>query len=183
MIKADKIKERKAVLMAKLKEIEKEESAVATAAKQARRKEDTRTKTLLGVATMMSLKESLSAVMLAAIARSADKMTPTDRKFLATSQLWKELGLPTPQQDAAKPQEARNTAPVESPATAQQPERATPATSQTIARHVAQVATPLTKGNFYEKDVVKALGAVFDPDKKMWFVPVGTNLTPFEKWL
>lgn len=182
MIKADKIKERKAALLAKLKELEKEESAVATAAKQARRKEDTRTKTLLGVATMMSLKESLSAVMLAAIARSADQMTPTDRKFLAASQLWKELGLPMPRQDAAKPQEAGNTTPVESPAaTARQPERAMPATSQT--RHVAQVATPLKKADFYEKDVVKALGAVFDPGKKMWFVPAGTDLTLFEKWL
>ncbi len=184
MTKADKIKERKAALLAKLKQLEKEESAVVSAEKQARRKEDTRTKTLLGIATMMSLKESLSAVMLASIARSADKMTPTDRKFLAGSRLWKELGLSMPRQDAVQPQEAGTTAPVENPAAVTAQPGVTPsATSRTSAGRVAQEKTPLTKADFYAKDAVKALGAIFDVAKKMWFVPAGMDLTPFEKWL
>lgn len=36
---------------------------------------------------------------------------------------------------------------------------------------------------FSEKDVVKALGARWDGDRKTWYVPEGTSLSGFEKWI
>ena len=36
---------------------------------------------------------------------------------------------------------------------------------------------------FREKDDCKALGGRWDPDRKKWFVPEGTDLTPFKRWL
>ena len=36
---------------------------------------------------------------------------------------------------------------------------------------------------FEEKDTVKALGAYFDMNKKLWFVPEGKDVTPFKKWV
>ena len=35
---------------------------------------------------------------------------------------------------------------------------------------------------FREKDDCKALGGRWDPDRKKWFVPEGTDLTPFKRW-
>jgi hypothetical protein len=35
---------------------------------------------------------------------------------------------------------------------------------------------------FADKDVVKALGARWDPNAKKWFVPNGVDINPFEKW-
>lgn len=184
--KIDKIKERKAALLAKLKELEKEESTQASAEKKARRQEDTRTKTLLGIVVAMSLKESPSATLIAAISRNADKMTPTDRKFLATSKLWAELGLPTPS-DAAKPQEpaknapqaAQTAKPADTPA---EPLKTAPYAPRPFA-NIALAATKLPRMNFHDKDRVKALGARYDADERTWFVPGGADLTPFEQWL
>jgi hypothetical protein len=36
---------------------------------------------------------------------------------------------------------------------------------------------------FADKDRVKALGALWYPDKKLWVVPAGLDLTPFQAWL
>ncbi|MBC7858809.1 MAG: hypothetical protein H7Z39_08510 [Burkholderiaceae bacterium] len=36
---------------------------------------------------------------------------------------------------------------------------------------------------YAEKDAAKALGARWDSKNKTWYVPPGTLLTPFEKWL
>jgi len=36
---------------------------------------------------------------------------------------------------------------------------------------------------FREKDDCKALGGRWDPDRKKWFVPAGTDLMPFKRWL
>lgn len=39
------------------------------------------------------------------------------------------------------------------------------------------------KSTFAEKDTVKALGARWDSSRKSWFVPSGTPLAPFAKWI
>jgi endonuclease/exonuclease/phosphatase family metal-dependent hydrolase len=36
---------------------------------------------------------------------------------------------------------------------------------------------------FADKDVVKTLGAQFDWERKLWYVPEGADLQPFERWL
>jgi hypothetical protein len=36
---------------------------------------------------------------------------------------------------------------------------------------------------FKEKDEAKSHGARWNPDDKHWYVPVGVDATPFEKWL
>lgn len=36
---------------------------------------------------------------------------------------------------------------------------------------------------FADKDQAKALGAVWHPEKKLWFVPAGLELEPFKAWL
>jgi hypothetical protein len=36
---------------------------------------------------------------------------------------------------------------------------------------------------FAEKDEAKRLGARWDSAKKKWYVPSGTDLTPFSRWL
>ena len=36
---------------------------------------------------------------------------------------------------------------------------------------------------FADKDQAKALGAHWQPDKKLWVVPAGLDLTPFQPWL
>lgn len=179
--KIDKIKERKAALLAKLKELEKEESTEASEEKKARRKEDTRTKTLLGILVTMSIKEAPSAAMIEAILRHADKLTPTDRKFLSTSNLWKEIGLPVPQQDAAKttPMATENRS---SPLAHPQPATLTPPPASQ-AKRIAAVQTMLTKARYQDREEVKTLGALYNIDSKMWFLPAGHDLTPFEKWL
>ena len=178
--KIDKIKERKTALLIKLKELEKEENTQASAEKKARRKEDTRTKTLLGILVTMSMKEAPSAVMIGTILRHADKLTPADRKFLATSHLWKEIGLPVPQQDTAKttPQATEN----KNPALADALPVASPLPASREKR-IAAVPTMLTKARYQDREEVKALGALYNIDSKMWFLPVGHDLTPFEKWL
>src|SRR5688500_6436915 len=48
--------------------------------------------------------------------------------------------------------------------------------------------TGLTKGTaldvgYQEKDNVKALGAVWDSDLRLWYVPAGRDLRPFLRWL
>lgn len=35
---------------------------------------------------------------------------------------------------------------------------------------------------FKEKDLVKELGAWWDPDLKKWFVPQGKDTKPFARW-
>ena len=178
--KIDKIKERKAALLAKLKDLEKEEINEVSEEKKVRRKEDTRTKMLIGILVTMSIKEAASEIMIEAILRHADKLTPTDRKFLAISNLWKEIGLPVPQQDAAKTPppvtENRSSALADvQPATLPPP--ASP------EKRVAAVQTMLTKARYQDREEVKALGALYNIDSKMWFLPAGHDLTPFEKWL
>lgn len=36
---------------------------------------------------------------------------------------------------------------------------------------------------FAQKDLVKGLGARWNPDKRRWFVPDGVDTTPFAEWL
>ncbi len=36
---------------------------------------------------------------------------------------------------------------------------------------------------YSEKDQAKAVGAKFDPEKKLWLAPAGTDLTPLARWL
>ena len=36
---------------------------------------------------------------------------------------------------------------------------------------------------YAEKDQAKSLGARWNAEKKKWYVPDGTNLTPFNKWI
>ncbi|WP_036167535.1 DUF5710 domain-containing protein [Massilia sp. 9096] len=36
---------------------------------------------------------------------------------------------------------------------------------------------------YAEKDEARALGARWNPGRKKWYVPAGTPLEPFEKWL
>lgn len=36
---------------------------------------------------------------------------------------------------------------------------------------------------FYEKDEAKRLGARWDAEKKVWFLPEGVDASPFQKWL
>jgi hypothetical protein len=36
---------------------------------------------------------------------------------------------------------------------------------------------------FKEKDEAKALGAWWDPERKKWYVPRGTDSRAFQKWL
>jgi hypothetical protein len=36
---------------------------------------------------------------------------------------------------------------------------------------------------FKEKDEAKSLGARWNPEGKHWYVPIGIDATPFEKWL
>ena len=38
------------------------------------------------------------------------------------------------------------------------------------------------QAGYADKDVVKALGARYDPTRKKWYVPVGMDLKPFEPW-
>jgi hypothetical protein len=128
----------------------------------------------------MSIKEAPSAAMIEAILRHADKLTPTDRKFLATSNLWKEIGLPVPQQDAAKtppPATENRSSALPDMQHATLPPPASP------EKRVATVQTMLTKARYQDREEVKALGALYNIDSKMWFLPAGHDLTPFEKWL
>jgi len=36
---------------------------------------------------------------------------------------------------------------------------------------------------FHEKDEAKKLGARWDPQKKVWFVPDGTDAGPLRRWV
>lgn len=185
MSRVDKIKAQKMALLEKLKELQKEESKAASADKQLRRKSDDRTKLLFGIAAMAYIRDTPAAGML--IAHQAEKLSPSDRKFLATSELWKELGLPVPTQDAAKPQGAAKNAPQAAQAAKPayipvEPPKTPPAASQ-AAPNIAQTVTPLPKVSYYDKDAVKVLGAKYDADAKKWFAPAGIDLTPLAKWL
>jgi len=53
-----------------------------------------------------------------------------------------------------------------------------PATSSPAAAAVTILNVP-----FAAKDQAKALGALWQPDKKRWVVPAGLDLTPFQPWL
>ena len=37
--------------------------------------------------------------------------------------------------------------------------------------------------DYKEKDSVKALGAQWKPEEKVWYVPAGLDLEPFSRWL
>jgi hypothetical protein len=50
------------------------------------------------------------------------------------------------------------------------------------APRIATRETPLNVP-FADKDQAKSLGAQWHPDKKLWFVPTGRDLTPFAPWL
>jgi hypothetical protein len=52
----------------------------------------------------------------------------------------------------------------------------------TSAPRVATTDTALNVP-FADKDQVKALGALWVPDKKLWVAPAGLDLTPFQPWL
>ncbi len=39
------------------------------------------------------------------------------------------------------------------------------------------------KSNYSDKDILKSLGAKYDPIRKAWYVPVGIDLKPFDRWL
>lgn len=177
--KIDKIQQRKTTLLAKLKELQAEESKAVSVQKTARREEDTRTKVLLGIMTIAHINESPEAAI-PTLARHADKLTPLDRKFLATSQLWKELGFSAPHQDAAKtaPQATKKASPIPAVTQALAPPGTAPAATRT-----ATTATPLTQARYQDREEVKTLGALYSADSKMWFVQPGSDLKPFEKWL
>jgi multidrug efflux pump subunit AcrA (membrane-fusion protein) len=64
----------------------------------------------------------------------------------------------------------------ETPTGSAQAPRPSPAT------RIAQTETPLNVP-FADKDQAKALGAHWIPDKKLWVVPAGLDLTPFTAWL
>jgi Domain of unknown function (DUF5710) len=53
---------------------------------------------------------------------------------------------------------------------------------QSSAPRIAATDTPLNVP-FADKDRAKALGAQWQPDQKLWFVPTGRDLTPFAPWL
>ncbi len=53
---------------------------------------------------------------------------------------------------------------------------------QSSTPRIATTDTPLNVP-FAEKDRAKALGAQWQPDKKLWVVPTGRDLTPFAPWL
>ena len=36
---------------------------------------------------------------------------------------------------------------------------------------------------YKDKDIVKLLGAMYDGEKKKWFIPPGVELKHFEKWM
>ena len=61
------------------------------------------------------------------------------------------------------------------------PSAPTPETSSS-APHIATTDTALNVP-FADKDQAKALGAHWVPDKKLWVVPAGLDLTPFQAWL
>ena len=52
-------------------------------------------------------------------------------------------------------------------------------------REGAPSAAPRTelRCSYAEKDEVKALGAQWDPERKVWWVPPGVALDPFARWL
>jgi hypothetical protein len=39
------------------------------------------------------------------------------------------------------------------------------------------------KSKYIEKDEIKALGALWDKERKKWFVPPGKRLAAFSKWI
>lgn len=171
MDKSDKLQQRKAALLEKLKELEKAEAKVASAAKTARKKQDDRVKLLLGILAMQYLTANSEAKE--TFGRLADKLSANERKFLASAQLWKELGLRPPHQEA---QEAANHV------TATQPAAAAPAAPTQAAGRIAQANAPL-RVPFAEKEEAKANGAKFDADARHWYAPAGSNLALFAKWL
>ena len=57
-----------------------------------------------------------------------------------------------------------------------------PETRAANAPHLATTDTPLNVP-FDDKDQAKALGAHWNPEKKVWFVPAGRELAPFTAWL
>jgi hypothetical protein len=57
-----------------------------------------------------------------------------------------------------------------------------PETHAANAPHLATADTPLNVP-FDDKDQAKALGAHWNPEKKVWFVPAGRDLAPFTAWL
>lgn len=171
MNKNDKLQQRKTALLEKLKELEKTEAKVASAAKTARKKQDDRVKLLLGVLALQHLTTNPEAKE--AFGRQANKLSANERKFLASALLWKELGLRPPHQEA---QEAANHV------TATQPTAAAPAAATQAAGRIAQSNTPL-RVPFAEKEEAKSAGAKFDADTRHWYVPTGGNLARFAKWL
>jgi hypothetical protein len=175
MNKSDKLQRRKTALLEKLKELEKAEAKVASAAKTARKKQDDRVKLLLGVLAMQYLTANPEAKE--AFGRQADKLSANERKFLASAQLWNELGLRSPHQEA---QEAANHVTATQPTTT--PVTAAPAASTQAAGHIAQANTPL-RVPFAEKEEAKANGAKFDSDARHWYAPAGSNLALLAKWL
>lgn len=56
------------------------------------------------------------------------------------------------------------------------------ASTPAAASPATQVDTPLNVP-FAEKDQVKALGAIWEPEQKRWVVPAGLDLEPFKAWL
>ena len=36
---------------------------------------------------------------------------------------------------------------------------------------------------YKDKDIVERMGAIYDGDKKMWYIPSGVDINPFKKWL
>jgi multidrug efflux pump subunit AcrA (membrane-fusion protein) len=54
--------------------------------------------------------------------------------------------------------------------------------THSAAARIATTDTPLNVP-FADKDRAKALGAQWQPDKKLWFVAAGRDLTPFSTWL
>jgi precorrin-6x reductase len=175
MNKSDKLQQRKTALLEKLKELEKAEAKVASAAKTARKKQDDRVKLLLGVLAMQHL--TANPETKEAFARQANKLSANERKFLASAQLWKELGMRPPHQEAQE--DANHSTTVQSIAV---PTNASSATSTQATERIAQANTPL-RVPFAEKEEAKVAGAKFDTDARHWYVPTGCDLTRFAKWL
>lgn len=50
-------------------------------------------------------------------------------------------------------------------------------------KDASKPAAAMLKVPFAEKDEAKQLGARWDAKQKKWYVPLGTDLAPFSRWL
>ncbi len=82
--------------------------------------------------------------------------------------------------DVVLPEPAPEPEPV--PAPVRKPRTVKPDPSTLSSRRPSGVRVYLNN-EFKDNDVVKALGARFDPERKQWYVPNNISLKPFRDWL